>query len=117
MIRKQWVCLLLTVLVLCLFFPVSAEEIPAANTWICTVCGAENSGGECPRCSCVRDAWICFGCDEKNLTGTCRSCGLAKEESLRQQASCGNPLKVFPAVRYLAREGDPDALCELAEFY
>ena len=117
MIRKQWICLLLALLLLCPLYGVSAEGAEEGSTWICLVCGTEAESISCPCCAAVRDVWICSGCGTRNLSAACRSCGRDRADSLRSQAFSGDPLKAFPALRYLAGEGENDAKCALADYY
>ena len=94
------------------------EEIaPVEKYWFCLNCSSAGSGYACPHCGTVRGVWTCFGCGTENLSDTCRFCGKGKTESLHDQASCDEPLRAWPAVRYLADQGNGDALCALAGYY
>ena len=113
MIRKLLSCLL-AVLLLCPLFPASADE-SSDGLWICLCCGSETSGTVCSFCRAVKGVWTCQGCGNRNLSDTCRTCGKSKEDSLQEQAFCGDLLRAWPAVRYLAALQHGDALCALAE--
>ena len=118
MILKRWACLVLAFLLSCMLLPALAEEeaVPT-EIWICLGCGSEADGDACPCCGTVRDVWTCFMCGERNISSECSVCMKSRDESLSEQAACGDPLRAFPAVRYLAALNRPEALCELARYY
>ena len=118
MIRKTCALLLLFIFLSIPFFSVAAEnDISPEDTWICLCCGSEATGVSCAICGSVKGVWICFACETRNLSGQCRSCGKVREESLQEQAFCSDLLRAFPAVRFLADQGQGDALCALAGYY
>ena len=117
MIRKQWVCLLLAVLMLCPLFPASAEDASTEGAWLCLYCGSANIGDSCSYCGVIRDVWICSSCGTRNLFDSCRSCGLGREDSLRARAFGEEPLRAYPALSFLAARGEPDAMCAQAAYY
>ena len=119
MILRKISCFFLALLLCFSCFSVFAEEEtePAAKYWLCLACSSAASGNACPCCGTVRGAWTCFSCGSGNLSDVCRSCGMGKEESLHKLAFCDEPLRAWPAVRYLADLGQGDALCALAGYY
>ena len=117
MIRKLLICLL-TLLLLCpLFTAALGESALPDEKWICLCCGSETSGTACSVCHAVHGVWICYGCGTRNFSVSCSSCGKSRDDSLQEQAFCGDPLRAWPAVRYLASLRHGDALCALAAYY
>lgn len=58
---------------------------PAANTWKCTKCGAENTGNFCQTCGEKKPeapaAWKCPKCGNENTGNFCQNCGEKKPEA------------------------------------
>ncbi|MBO4872806.1 MAG: SPFH domain-containing protein [Lachnospiraceae bacterium] len=57
---------------------------PAANAWVCPVCGNQNNGNFCPQCGAkkpeVKPGWICPNCGTANTTNFCAQCGTKRPE-------------------------------------
>ncbi len=112
-VGKAAVFLMLLLLLCPLSFSGSAEYF----SWICLLCGAENQDSVCHTCGKIQGVWRCESCGTENLSESCHSCGLSLSESLKTQAAGKNALSAFPAVRFLARQGDVDALLALGTYY
>ena len=96
---------------------VLADGSGSTDHWICLECGCEGTGSLCEICGKPAGAWICSSCSTENLADSCRSCGLTMTESLTRQAASGNLLTAYPAVCFLAGQGQPDALVSLGHYY
>ena len=61
--------------------PTPAPEAPAVfpGAWICTGCGAQNTGSFCTGCGKSRP-WTCPKCGAVNNTNFCPDCGTARPE-------------------------------------
>ena len=115
--RKNILMLLLAAMLCILPLSSLAEVNTVSSTPICLACGSETEGELCPFCGRVRGVWTCFHCGADNLSNICRVCDKSRNDSLLEQAFCGDPLRAWPAVRKLAEDGDGEALCLLAEYY
>ena len=115
--RKNILMLLLAAILCILPLSAPAEEEAVSSASICMACGSEMDGDACPFCGRVRGVWTCFNCGADNLSAYCRVCEKNRNDSLLDQAFCGDPLRAWPAVRLLAEAGDGEALCLLAEYY
>ena len=111
--RKNILMLLLAAILCILPLSAPAEEEAVSSASICMACGSEMDGDACPFCGRVRGVWTCFNCGADNLSAYCRVCEKNRNDSLLDQAFCGDPLRAWPAVRLLAEAGDGEALCLL----
>lgn len=76
--RKKWISLLVSLVVLFSFAIAAAEE------WICPNCGKTNTTNFCTSCGTKHDVWTCPECGTENSDAFCGNCGNARPVELSE---------------------------------
>ena len=104
-------------LLIILLIPSACADLINSVQRICLVCGSPADTTECLACGSPKECWICNDCLTKNMSDACMNCGKTRQDSLAAQAADPRAMSAWPAVSYLAAEGDPVNLLRLGTYY